>query len=658
MPVGMCLMPQAVEAFKKALVSGKINPERLANMTSEQRRKLFTGVVGEGNSKQVNALFESKLLLKDQQRGYLTWAKKVSGVTPEARRDLISRIEKMDKFLEPADERAFLKDLASTRLGIDVTAKEARQIASMSQKVREAEAQRRPNGTFSSENVRMQYGYAKYDMGEYLSNLKNAAEKPTIKESIRHPVETTGRAAGITKSIRAALDDSALFRQGWKTLWTNPVIWQRNARASFANLYKSGIQDKDVVREVMADVLSRPNAMNGKYTKMKLALGNIEEAYPTSAPGKVPIFGRAFKASEQAYEAFLYKTRADVADKLIEVAEKTGVNTADRKELASIGNLTNSLTGRGDIGHGRAASPLVNNFFFSIRLIKSNVDVLTAHQFQKDVTPFVGKQAAQNLVKVVAGSAAIMAIADHLMPGSVELNPTSKDFGRIKVGHTRFDVTGGMNGLVTLAAQLYKNEEKSTSTGIITKFGSGYGSKTGLDALNNYFENKTSPAAGLVKDLIKRQDFNGNKPTLKGEATNLLVPMPITTSVDAHNDPHSANRLLIFIADGLGISTNTYGGSSKNFTTGMEQSPALVAFQKQVGNDKFKQAEKDYNQAVDSWMMQHQKQLNSLPQDEQQSTLTSIKGKIQKNIYDIYDFKPPKRVKPTGARKSLLDSVR
>jgi hypothetical protein len=53
----------------------------------------------------VNSTFEAKLLLKDQQRGYLTWAKKLTGVTPEIRRDLISRIEKMDKVLNPVPKK-------------------------------------------------------------------------------------------------------------------------------------------------------------------------------------------------------------------------------------------------------------------------------------------------------------------------------------------------------------------------------------------------------------------------------------------------------------------------------------------------------------------------------------------------------------------------
>jgi hypothetical protein len=111
----------------------------MASMTSEKRHQLLAEIVGQGNAKHVNSNFEEKMLLKDQQRGYLTWAKKLTGVTPETKRDLISRITRMDKFLNPTEERAFLKDLAQTRLGVNVSYKEAKQIANLSSKLQEAD---------------------------------------------------------------------------------------------------------------------------------------------------------------------------------------------------------------------------------------------------------------------------------------------------------------------------------------------------------------------------------------------------------------------------------------------------------------------------------------------------------------------------------------
>lgn len=647
----ICLPPDTVEKFKQAVIKGSLNPERLANMTSEARHELLSKIVGEGDAKATNALFESKILLKNQNAGYIRWAQKLTSVTPDIKRDLITRIGKLDHVLNPAEERDFLKDLASTKLGLDVTAKEAKQIADMSSKLQDFAAKQKPDGTFPSEADRMAYGRAKVAMGAHLAELKNSATKLSFKQQALHPFQATSKAAGLAKALKASLDNSAIFRQGWKTLATNPIIWQRNARQSFMDIAKQ-LGGKDTLKEVSADIVSRPNF--AKYEKMKLAIGNVEEEFPTDLPGKVPILGRAYKASEGAYTGFLYRQRADIADKLLDVAKKTGVDINDKAQLESMGKLVNSLTGRGHLGRleGTAANSL-NNLFFSARFLKSNIDTLTAHQFQKDVTPFVRKQAATNLVKVVAASAAIMALANHFKPGSAELDPRSKNFGKIKIGSTTFDVTGGMGALTTLAAQIAKQSTKSTTTGVVSKLNSGYGSQTGMDVLNNFFENKLSPVASFAKDMIKQQDFNGNKPTVGGETSNLFTPLPFT-NITGNHDPHSANKLLISIADGLGISatTNTPSRSTAN------PSKTQQAFQAKIGNTKYAQATQAYNTKVNNWLAEHQKQLDSLPQDEQQTTLTTIKTKIQDSIYKDYGFKAPKAAKASGAKKSLLSSVR
>jgi hypothetical protein len=653
----ICLPPKVVDAFKRALIEGKIVPEKLAAMTSDERHKLFSGIVGEGNAKFVNSTFEAKTLLKDQQAGYLRWAKKLTGVTPEIKRDLITRIGKIDHILSPAEEKQFLKDLASTKLGLDVTAKEAGVIAAKSNNLKQLAEKQRADGTFPSEADRMAYGRAKVDFGEHLANLKNKASQLSIKEqATQHPLQSVSKLAGLSKALKASLDNSAIFRQGWKTLWTNPRLWQKNARQSFMDIAKQ-LGGKETLKEVQADIVSRPNY--DKYQKMKLAIGNVEEEFPTTLPEKVPILGRFYKASEGAYTGFLYRQRADIADKMLQIAEKSGVDTTDKTQLEAIGKLINSLTGRGHLGkfEGTAADTL-NNVFFSARFLKSNIDTLTAHQLQKGVTPFVRKQAALNLVKVISGTAAILTIANALKPGSVEFDPRSSNFGKIKVGHTTFDVTGGMSSIAVLAAQLIKQSTKSSTTGIVSKLNSGYGSKTGMDVVNNFFENKLSPAASVVKDLIKQQDFNGNKPSVKGEATNLLVPLPFTTAAQTKSDPHAANALLTSIADGLGIASST-NTPSRNVSQNLTNTQK--AFKSAVGDKQFQQANNTYNQRYNDWFAGHQAEINKLPSSDQGTLITAAKAKIQASIYKEYNFKPPKNQQSSSqkaAKKSLLDSIK
>lgn len=545
-----CLPKIQADKFINALKSGEIDPGKLASMTSDERRGFFENLVGD-DAKDVNALFESKLLLKNQQAGLVRWAKQITGISESAKRDLLTKVGKMDTILNPSDDDAFLKDLAAKKLGTDVTAEEAKQISQLSQNVAKTKTEMASGGD------RMAYGRARVAFGNYVSGLKNEG-KPLLPRSVG---EAAYEIAGTSKGLKASLDDSAIFRQGWKTVFTNPGIWTKNAAQSFIDLAKQ-FGGEAVMDETQAEIQSRPTYE--QMQKAKLDIGTTEEQFPNHLAEHIPILGRLYKASEAAYTGFVYRTRADIFDKYLNVAKAVGIDVTDKKQLEPIGKLVNSLTGRGYMGKLEQVSGVVNNVLFSPRFVKSNLDFLTAHQFQRDVTPFVRKQAATNLVKVVAGSAAILVVANAIMPGSVESNPESSDFGKIKIGSTRFDVSGGMGSLLTLAARLALGKSKSSTTGKTTDLTSGkFGEPTRVDILVDYLEGKLSPVASVVKDLMLNKDFNGNKPTILNEANNLLTPLPITNVIELLNTPKAADPLLSEIADALGISVNSYAPVKK-----------------------------------------------------------------------------------------------
>jgi hypothetical protein len=551
MPPSFCLLPKHADAFLKKVESGELDPAAFAAMTSAERHAAFAEIVGEANATHVNATFESKLLLKNQQQGLKSWIDQVTGLKPEIKRDLVTRVERMDRVLEPKAMDAFLADLAKQRLGFGVTMEEAGRISELAKAVSDSRTALEGGGD------RLAYGRARVEFANYVSELKNGTKKPITASGFLSNV------AGFSKSIKASFDNSALLRQGWKNLFAHPEIWYQNAKQSFVDLVQQ-FGGKEVMNEVNADILSRPNAMNGRYAKAKLALANVEDQFPSSLPEKIPVLGRAYKASEAAFTAFQYRMRADVFDKYMEIAEKSGVDLADPRQLESIGRLVNSLTARGHLGPAEPAANVTNAVFFSARKLKSDFDFLTAHQLEGGVTPFVRKQAAINLVKVTAGTAAILAIARAVDPKSVELDPRSSDFGKIRVKDTRFDVTGGMGSLITLAARLLTMSSKSSTTGKVTPLNSGgFGARSGTDVVYNFFENKLSPAAALVKDLLKGHDFEGNPITVQGELSNLFTPLPITNIHELATNPNAANVVLATIADALGISVNTYSPKPK-----------------------------------------------------------------------------------------------
>lgn len=60
------------------------------------------------------------------------------------------------------------------------------------------------------------------------------------------------------------------------------------------------------------------------YMLKKLDVGVTEESIPTEIHEKIPALGRLFKASNVAFKAWQYRTRADLFDKLYEKAQKNG----------------------------------------------------------------------------------------------------------------------------------------------------------------------------------------------------------------------------------------------------------------------------------------------------------------------------------------------
>ena len=558
--MSFCLPKEYTDKFKEALRTRKLDPFKLSEMTSEDRRAEIAKFVGEENAAGVNALFESKKLLKDQQKGMVTWAKQVAGMKPEIKRDMISRIEKMRDVLSPEDKESFLNDLVDQRLGTHITAEEAQHIADLSKAVSDSKKVISENDKNGSAG-RLKYGSSKIALADYVNELKLENEKMTLADYKKKPFKAAVDLAGFAKAVKASLDDSALFTQGWKTVFTHPTLWAKNAMDSLRNIINQvghKATDDSVLNGVKADIYSRKNAMNGLYDKMKLDIGNLEEAFPTIWPQKIPLFGRLYKASEVAYTAFLYRMRADIADTYIQIAEKDGVNLKDAKQARSIGKLVNSLTGRGDLGALEKNAKAINTLFFSPKKFKGDVDFLTAHLFD-DTSKFAKKQAAINLTKVVIGTAIIMSVAKALNPNSVETDPRSSDFGKIKIGDTRFNISGGMGSIITLAARLMMNSTKSTTSGKVSALNTGkFASQTFGDVFSSFLSNKLSPAASFIKDLANRTDFSGNKITIQGEASNLFVPLPIQNAAEVLADPKGANFLLTVIADGLGLQSNTY----------------------------------------------------------------------------------------------------
>lgn len=175
--MSFCLPIDKAKAFAQGLIKGDIDPQKLASFPdSASRREFLSKYVGEENAKEVNALIESKLLLKNQEAGLINASKKLLGETTPAARDSISRIQRMDKILNATDLQSFKADLASKKLGTDVSFEEAQKITQLSKAVSDAKA----NGASNFAGISDEYLKARNEMSSYVDSLKPISSKAAI----------------------------------------------------------------------------------------------------------------------------------------------------------------------------------------------------------------------------------------------------------------------------------------------------------------------------------------------------------------------------------------------------------------------------------------------------------------------------------------------
>lgn len=572
----ICVIPKlAMDRIRSLINERHITSEELTDMSSSTRHDLFKEVVTKEQATQLNSYIESRLILKNQKESLIEAIEKIADIKPEIKRDMLSKVNKLSDILSEEDQDRFLKDLAKKKLGIDVTKEEANQLAKASNDVelKKNSITSWKNSDGSPSPEALDYGRTRADFEALVNDLKNPDNKKglggALKDYFRgvkeNPLKGITKLGGIAKSLKAGLDNSALLRQGLKTLVTNPKEWATNAQRSFQYIWDT-FGGKDVMREVKAQMYADPDYELA--IRSKLAVGS-DDYIPTTLQEKIPFAGKLFAASDNAFSGFMYRTRFDVFKKYIALAEAAGVDITDEAETKAIAKMVNAQTGRGFLGRGEAIGNDLNSIFFSPRFIKSQVDTIGHIINGAGGSNFVRKEAAKSLGKLIVAVGGVMAIANAINPGSAEINPRSTNFGKVKFGNHRADITGGLGSLITLAAREATQSSKSSVTNKIIdlnkKDKSGnpaFGATTGVDVLVDYGTGKLSPFGSLLVDLMRNSTFDKTKPTVGYELGNFFQPLPISTAMKNVQDPDLVTAATDQILDSLGASTTYYGNNT------------------------------------------------------------------------------------------------
>lgn len=688
-----CLPEQFSNKILNAVKSGELTFDKINSMSSQEMRDYLTNLVGAENAQQVNLLFEKKLLLKNKEAGIIRSIKDMTGLSTKQKNALLEKLKKNKdeaerRLLDPQEEEKYLNELSSDiyarKYRTEVSLEEAQKITELTNdaknKFEALKSVLNENNEYTDKSKKntlgIEFGAAKRALDNYVSALKADAKKRTLinplkQEGVGNKISAIIEDARIstnfilqnTRTLLTSFFDNSFFgRQGRKAA-TRPVFfksWKTQIVQSIRDGFKVLLSRKgasdEILDAVTAEIYSRESYLKGYYDgkglTSKLDIGIKEEETTTPFAEKIPVLGRFFSSARVMYEGGSMRLRADIADVLYNIAEKEQQTRTGNKELSkeiiSGANLvTNSMTGRGSLGKAEGFGGFFNTFIFAPKWIKSQIDTAT-HPFGfdvagKKVTPLARKQATKNLASLVISSAVILMIAKMIDDDSVELNSTSSDFGKIKIGNTRIDVTGGFASYAVLGARLlnsvFGGSYKSAITGVEYKYGEGFGSQTGKDVLFDWLSGKASPVFGTILQLLNQRTYSGGKPTAWTVLQGLGVPIVAQSAISAHKEgQYSSEVLLTVLGEFFGLGTTTFEYDAQWDTKTTKE---MIQFKEKLGDDKLNEANDRFNQVYNEWIVSNidTEWYKNLTNEQKKDKITKVKEDIKQRVFKEYGFK-------------------
>lgn len=332
----------------------------------------------------------------------------------------------------------------------------------------------------------------------------------------------------IPRAVLASTDISAVARQGL-ILGLSRL---KNVPASFGRMMKALFSEKAALE---TDTAMRATKEFRTFTQAggywapiaKTAAAAIrEETFVTPLTAMIPLVRR----SERAFVTYLNSLRLGAWRDASNAYRAQG---AGQKELRSLTKFIDMASGRGDIPKSlEKFAPALNTILFSPRLQVATLSLpRQLGRMLLSGNPYERKEAARALVTFLgAGTGLITLLQATGISDKTSLDPRSGDFGKIKIGATRLDIWRGYVQYIRFISQMMTGER-------ISAFGNM--SKVKRDEVAwRFLQSKSSPAFGLLVDLMKGENYMGEplfeKTTGAIKTTrNRFMPLAIQDIMDA-----------------------------------------------------------------------------------------------------------------------------
>lgn len=352
---------------------------------------------------------------------------------------------------------------------------------------------------------------------------------------------------------------SFVLRQGAVTAATHPILTAK----AIPTTVKALFSDEIGARALDLQTFNKPEVAAARAAKLHLVeegakLSRQEEIFASKWAEKIP----GLRNFNQAGRVFLNKVRFDVWKVLREQAPEI---TPERDHQVAM--FVNEATGRGTLGPAEPIAVALGRALFSPRYLASRIQLLVGHSMWGG--DFVTRKIiAKEYAKVLVAAGVYYTLMGQMKdknkkPATIEKNPLSSDFGKVKIGNTRVDPLAGMAQVITLAARLGTASTKNSKGKVSSLRDPSFGKTDAADVAGRFARSKLHPVPGALYNLYKGTDLGGNEATIANQSVNFVMPLTyvdIYQALQEQDVPEGASISLLTL---LGQGLQTYDANKK-----------------------------------------------------------------------------------------------
>ena len=198
-------------------------------------------------------------------------------------------------------------------------------------------------------------------------------------------------------------------------------------------------------------------------------------------------------------------------------------------------------------------------FFVTTLVVGYQIYVLKKEK-TKEQTPSIPD--FKDMGKFIGLGISVLALA-KMAGAEVETDPTSSDFGKIKVGNSRWDIWGGFQQWVRVFSQMALKARKTQKGEIVELSRKKFPFETRFDVGLRFFRGKLAPVPSLALELFEGSKLFGEEIKPTQEVIENTIPLYLQDIGEAFEQLGPSTMISVGVPAFFGVGVQTYEEKKK-----------------------------------------------------------------------------------------------